>query len=128
MLFTENFIVVVSKSDASCLVLWNDEALYNCLLLSAGAARACAQREVSNPFLHVHRLRESPQTLPSAQPGQAWYSRGEGGRRKCKYTSHFLTHSTPPQARGHHQEMSSVHHISNSPCPPISIPSSCAII
>lgn len=54
---------------------------------SAGAAGACAQREVPHPFLHVHRLREPPQTLPGAQPGQAGYSRGEGGRRKCKYTS-----------------------------------------
>lgn len=63
--------------------------------LSAGAAGARAQREVPHPVLHVHRLREPPQTLPGAQPGQAGYSRGEGGRRKCKYTSQFLTHSPP---------------------------------
>lgn len=66
----------------------------NCLvLLCAGAAGACAQGEVPHPFLHVHRLREPPQTLPGAQPGQAGYSRGEGGCRKCKYTSQFLRHS-----------------------------------
>lgn len=68
------------------------------VLFCAGAAGACAQREVPHPFLHVHGLREPPQTLPSAQSGQAGYSRGEGGRRKCKYTSQFLTHSPSTSA------------------------------
>lgn len=73
------------------------EALTNGLMrLSAGAARACAQREVPNPLLHVHRLREPAQTLPGAQPVQAGHSRGEGGRRKCKYISFLLN---PPTAR-----------------------------
>lgn len=68
----------------------------NCLLLlSAGATGARSPREVPHPVLHVHRLREPPQTLLGAQPGQAGYSRGEGGQRKCKYTSQFLTTLSP---------------------------------
>lgn len=79
--YSNNMTHCMLKCCADCLVL-----------LCAGAAGACAQGEVPHPILHVHRLREPPQTLPGAQPGQAGYSRGEGGRRKCKYTSQFLTH------------------------------------
>lgn len=72
----------------------------NCLLLlHAGVAGARSPGEVPHPVLHVHRLREPPQTLPGAQPGQAGYSRGEGGRRKCKYTFQFSYH-TPLQHVG----------------------------
>lgn len=63
--------------------------------LSAGATRACAQRKVQNPLLHVHRLREPAQTLPGAQPVQAGHSRGEGGRRKCKYLPFLINPPTP---------------------------------
>ena len=83
-----------SASKMWLVALWS-VLLTSCssFLVPAGATGACAQREVPHPFLHVHRLWEPPQTLPGAQPVQAGYSRGEGGRRKCKYTSQFLTHS-----------------------------------
>lgn len=93
----------------------------NCrVLLCAGAAGACAQGEVPHPFLHVHRLREPPQTLPGAQPGQAGYSRGEGGCRKCKYTSQFFKTLCP--ANQHHWGMSSILHFSQQARPLISVP------
>lgn len=91
------------KCCADCLVL-----------LCAGAAGACAQREVPHPILHVHRLREPPQTLPGAQPGQAGYSRGEGGCRKCKYTS--VLNPLPHQHVGTIEEC---HLSSTSPTTPV---------
>lgn len=72
--------------------------------LSAGATGARAPRKVQDPLLHVHRLREPAQTLPGAQPVQAGHSRGEGGRRKCKY-NYLLLNQPSPHCHHHPWEM-----------------------